>query len=147
MNTSLKDCRRRFNSVPGHHISKQLDRISKIPSVRTQSVLSGLTATRLSRAGVSKCRTPKPGSSPNAAAANRASDSNTQYTQFKIAFGGLAASLDDPVSGETRVPKVRQCSGTRGRSFLGKLMGKCSTLTSMRGQLATRSVELWMIRR
>ncbi|HWO28013.1 MAG TPA: hypothetical protein VNO32_04370, partial [Candidatus Acidoferrum sp.] len=29
----------------------------------------------------------------------------------------------EPVNGETRVPKLRQCSGTRGMSFFRKLMG------------------------
>lgn len=35
--------KRLASAVQGHHISKHLDRISKIASVRAQSVLSGLT--------------------------------------------------------------------------------------------------------
>src|SRR5579859_6345307 len=41
-----------------------------------------------------------------------------------MAFGGLAASRGDPVSGDTRAPNVHQWSGTRTRSFFGNVMGK-----------------------
>ena len=40
-----------------------------------------------------------------------------------MAQAGVTANRGDPVSGEIRVPKISQCSGTLGNSFLGKLTG------------------------
>ena len=41
VNFSLKGWRRRFNSVPGHHISKDLSQTGDFPSVRSQSARFG----------------------------------------------------------------------------------------------------------
>jgi hypothetical protein len=42
---------------------------------------------------------------------------------LRIAFAGLAARRGDPVSGETRAKKLRQCWRTRRSWFFGKLTG------------------------
>src|ERR1700757_1815214 len=40
-----------------------------------------------------------------------------------MAQAGVTARRGDPVKGEIRVPKLRQCSGTPRNSFFGKLTG------------------------
>ena len=40
-----------------------------------------------------------------------------------MAQAGVTASRGDPVKGEILVPKLRQCSGTLGKSFFGKMSG------------------------